>query len=110
MIHFLVELVNGQVSEYDGRNDQYLPITPSNLKITVNEGRSLIQLYDGPDDDFYSGLLNVPTKSLSEVKKLKYVEDNKEALKDTFVDVLVVVQFVRNLLYYILLPYKVQTC
>lgn len=92
-----VEVINGQVQLPDGKSEQFLPKTTSNLKIVINEGKALIQQYDGPDEVFYENLLITPAKSLSEVKTLKYVEDNKEDLKDQFVDIFVLVQFVSNI-------------
>ena len=83
----------------------FVPSVTTQLKITVNEGNSLIQCHDSEDSVQYEPLLKLPTKGMDSLRPLKYVLENIEELRDQFIDLLVVVTFVR-LLYVILISFN----
>ena len=94
---FAVEIINGKVNARrpDDPNEMFVPTVTSQLKITVNEGNALIQCHDSDDVARFESLLKLPTKSINSLRSLKFVLDNIEELRDQFIDLLVVVTFVR---------------
>lgn len=79
----------------DDPNDTFVPSVTSSLNITVNEGTALIQSHDSDDRNRFEPLLKLPTKSIDSLRTLKFTLEHIEELKDQFIDLLVVVTFVR---------------
>lgn len=94
---FVVEVISAKIvkRQPNDRNEQFMPSTSSPYALVVNEGAALIQHHDAPTREQYESLLTRPVKSVTSAKSLKTILENIEALCDRFVDLLVVVTFVR---------------
>lgn len=92
-----MEVINPKVIERrpDDRNELFVPSVSSPCSLTVNENNALIQAHDSPIRVKYESLLMLPVKNLSGLRTLKSILENLEALRDQYVDVLIVVTFVR---------------
>lgn len=77
------------------RNEQFVPSTTSPFVLIVNEGAAVIQHHDAPTGEQYASLLTQPIKNVTSAKNLKVILENIDALCDRFVDLFVVVTFVR---------------
>ncbi|XP_076647537.1 meiosis specific with OB domains hold'em [Halictus rubicundus] len=95
----VVEVINPKVQERrpEDRNELFVPSVSSRCSLTVNEGNALVQAHDAPTRSRYEPLLMYPIKSLTSTRTLKNIFDNLEALRDQYVDVLIVVTFVSNI-------------
>ncbi|XP_076243469.1 meiosis specific with OB domains hold'em [Calliopsis andreniformis] len=95
----VVEVINPKVIERhaDDRNEPFVPSVSSSCSLTVNEGNALIQLHDTPARGKYEPLLKLPVKSLTGLRSLNSIFENLEALRDQYIDVLVVVTFVSDI-------------
>ncbi|XP_053982758.1 meiosis-specific with OB domain-containing protein isoform X2 [Hylaeus volcanicus] len=93
----VVEVINPKVMERrpDDRNELFVPSATSSCSLTVNEGNALVQSHDAPTRAMYEPLLRLPIKNPTELRSLKSIFENLETLRDQYVDVLVVVTFVR---------------
>ncbi|KAF3422653.1 hypothetical protein E2986_10080 [Frieseomelitta varia] len=92
-----VEVINPKVLERrpDDKSEIFVPSVTSTCSLTVNEGNALVQIHDAPTRAKYEPLLMLPIKKLTGLRTLKSISENLEALRDQYVDVLVVVTFVR---------------
>lgn len=90
-------MINPKVLERrpDDRSEIFVPSVSSTCSLTVNEGNALVQIHDAPTRAKYEPLLMLPIKKLTGLRTLKSIFENLEALRDQYVDVLVVVTFVR---------------
>ncbi|XP_076633259.1 meiosis specific with OB domains hold'em [Colletes latitarsis] len=95
----VVEVINPKVVErrQNDRNELFVPTVSSLCSLTVNEGNALVQSHDAPTRAMYESLLALPIKHLTELQSLKSIFENLEALRDQYVDVLVVVTFVSDI-------------
>ncbi|XP_076669856.1 meiosis specific with OB domains hold'em isoform X3 [Andrena cerasifolii] len=95
----VVEVINPKVMERrpEDRNEFFVPSVSSPCSLTVNEGNALVQIHDAPTRATYEPLLMLPIKKLTELRTLKSIFENLEALRDQYVDVLVVVTFVSDI-------------
>ncbi|XP_076168332.1 meiosis specific with OB domains hold'em isoform X2 [Ptiloglossa arizonensis] len=95
----VVEVINPKVVERrpEDRNELFVPSASSSCSLTVNEGNALVQSHDAPTRAIYEPLLMLPIKNLTELRSLKSIFENLEALRDQYVDVLVVVTFVSDI-------------
>lgn len=93
----IVEVISAKIvkRQLNDRNEQFVPSTTSPFVLTVNEGAAIIQYHDAPTREQYTSLLTRPLKSIKSVKNLKLILDNIDALCDRFIDLFVVVTFVR---------------
>lgn len=96
-IPLTVEVINPKVVERrpEDRNELFVPSVSSQNTLTINEGKALVQAHDAPTRSKYESLLMLPIKSLITTRCLKSIFENLETLRDQYVDVLVVVTFVR---------------
>ncbi|XP_078047143.1 meiosis specific with OB domains hold'em [Augochlora pura] len=95
----VVEVINPKVKERlpEDKNELFVPSVSSRYSLTVNEGNSLVQAHDAPTCPQYEALLTHPIKSLTLTQTLRSIFDNLEALRDNYVNVLVVVTFVSDI-------------
>ncbi|XP_033342347.2 meiosis specific with OB domains hold'em [Megalopta genalis] len=95
----VVEVINPKVKERlpEDRNELFVPSVSNRSSLTVNEGNSLVQAHDAPTRSQYEALLTQPIKCLTFAQSLKSIFDHLEALRDSYVDVLVVVTFVSDI-------------
>ena len=92
-----VDVINAKVTprQLNDKSENFSPSVSSPYTLTVNEGVALIQAHDDSEDkETYERLLRIPTKSLSQVRSVKQIVEEMEAMQDQFVDLLVVVTFV----------------
>ncbi|CAD1480872.1 unnamed protein product [Heterotrigona itama] len=94
----VVEVINPKVLERrpDDRSEIFVPSVSSACSLTVNEGNALVQIHDAPTRAKYEPLLMLPIKKLTGLRTLKCIFENLEALRDQYVDVLVVVTFISD--------------
>lgn len=97
-VYFLVEVINGKVEtrKLDSVNEMYVPTATSPYAIIVNEGVALVQLHDSPASTSYLSLLRKITKPISQIQLLGDVLNNIDELRDKYIDLLVLVTFVRS--------------
>ncbi|XP_076756999.1 meiosis specific with OB domains hold'em [Xylocopa sonorina] len=95
----VVEVINPKVTErrLEDRNELFVPQVSSPCSLTVNEGNALVQSHDAPTRATYEPLLMLPIKNLTELRTLQSIFENLEALRDQYVDVLVVVTFISDI-------------
>lgn len=91
-----MEVINPKViaRRPEDRNELFMPWVSSACSLTVNEGNALVQIHDAPTRAKYEPLLMLPIKNLNGLRTLKSIFENLEALRDQYVDILVVVTFV----------------
>lgn len=97
-VYFSVEVINGKVEtrKLDSVNEMYVPTATSPYAIVVNEGVALVQLHDSPASTSYLSLLRKITKPISQIQLLGDVLNNIDELRDKYIDLLVLVTFVRS--------------
>ncbi|XP_017760686.1 PREDICTED: meiosis-specific with OB domain-containing protein [Eufriesea mexicana] len=95
----IVEVINPKVIERrsEDRNELFVPWVSSSCSLTVNEGNALVQIHDAPTRARYESLLMLPIKNLTGLRTLKSIFENLEALRDQYVDILVVVTFISDI-------------
>ncbi|KOC62456.1 Uncharacterized protein C16orf73 like protein [Habropoda laboriosa] len=94
----VVEVINPKVTERrpEDRNELFVPTVSSPCRLTVNEGNALVQIHDAPTRAAYELLLMLPIKNLTGLRTLKSIFENLEALRDQYLDVLIVVTFISD--------------
>ncbi|XP_016908924.2 meiosis-specific with OB domain-containing protein isoform X1 [Apis cerana] len=95
----VVEVINPKViaRRPEDRNELFMPWVSSACSLTVNEGNALVQIHDAPTRAKYESLLMLPIKNLNGLRTLKSIFENLEALRDQYVDILVVVTFISDI-------------
>nr|XP_012154458.1 PREDICTED: meiosis-specific with OB domain-containing protein [Megachile rotundata] len=95
----VVEVINPKVTErrLEDKNELFVPWVSSPCNLTVNEGNALVQIHDAPTCAKYEPLLMLPIKNPTELRSLKSIFDNLDALRDQYVDIMVVVTFISDI-------------
>lgn len=93
----VVDVINPKViaRKIGDKNEIFVPTVSSPYSLTVNENAALIQEHEYSDRSDYEALLNLPIRNISNLRCLSSIMENLEALLNQFVDVVLVVTFVR---------------
>lgn len=90
-------MINAKIiaRQAEDRDEMFVPLVSIPFKLIVNEGIALIQKHDAPTQHTYEKLLTIPTRSVKSLQTLKFLLQQIDNLCDQYVDILIVITFVR---------------